>query len=361
MKKALYGLISDTHYHVWNAFASTSHDGMNSRLKIQLDATWEAAVAAKNAGAKYLFHAGDVFHVRGSIAPTVLNNTSDLYNKIRNELGLEIFILAGNHDLETNESVLSANASTSFSKIGAEIVCSQTPKTFKVDDVCVHMISWHSDHKALLNTVKELAKTLDPSVPNDLIIHTSINKAIPGMPDVGMEAEEFEGLGFRYVLSGHYHNHKEVIPGVVSIGALTHQNWGDVGTTAGYMLINEDGSYSQYETKSPKFLELDADLDAEKVKGNYVRISAVIKNDEDGKKLEELAKLWGAKGVARNFTKESSLVGATAATAGTAKIDGLKESVGNYCVLLGKSSSDIDVSKLTGICNDIMSQAEGAE
>ncbi|KMJ45124.1 exonuclease [Xenorhabdus khoisanae] len=361
MKKALYGLISDTHYHVWDAFATTSHNGMNSRLKIQLDATWEAAVAAKEAGAKALFHAGDVFHVRGSIAPTVLHFTSELYNKIINTLGLPVYILAGNHDLETNDSVFSANASASFSKIGANIVCSKTPQSFDLDGVKVHMISWYSDHRSLLNTVKELAKTIDISVPNDLIIHTSINKAIPGMPDVGMEAEEFNGLGFRYVLSGHYHNHKEVIPGVISVGALTHQNWGDIGTTAGYMLINQDGTYSQHATKAPIFLELDNELTPEMVKGNYVRIRAVIKDDEHGKKLEEMAKLLGASGITRNFTKEASLVSVGTATAGTAKIDSLKESVGNYCVLIGKSDTSIDVTKLTAVCEDVLSQAEGKE
>ncbi|MCU6236718.1 metallophosphoesterase [Morganella morganii] len=361
MKKALYGLISDTHYHVWDAFAKTSHDGMNSRLKIQLDATRKAAKAAKAAGAKALFHGGDVFHVRGSIAPTVLHYTSELYDWIINELGLDVYILAGNHDLETNDSVFSANASASFSKIGAHIVCSKSPHTFDIDGVKVHMISWYNDHKSLLHTVKELAKTLDPSVPNDLIIHTSINKAIPGMPDVGMEAEEFEGLGFRYVLSGHYHNHKEVIPGVISIGALTHQNWGDIGTTAGYMLINEDGSYSQHSTSAPVFIELEGDMDESLIKGNYVRIRAVIKDDEAGKYLEEVAVLMGAAGVTRNFTKESALAGAGEATAATARIDSLKESVGSYCVLLGKSDSDIDVTKLTALCEDVLSQAEGKE
>ncbi|MEQ4626754.1 metallophosphoesterase family protein [Providencia manganoxydans] len=361
MNNVLYGLISDTHYHIWDAFSKTSHDGMNSRLKIQLDATKEAAIAAKNAGAKALFHGGDVFHVRGSIAPTVLHYTSELYDWIINTLGLDMYILAGNHDLETNDSVFAANASASFTKIGAHIICSQTPQTFDIGGVKVHMVSWYNDHKSLLNTIKELSKTLDPTVPNDLIIHTSINKAIPGMPDVGMEAEEFKGLGFRYVLSGHYHNHKEVIPGVISIGALTHQNWGDIGTTAGYMLIHEDGKYSQHETKAPKFIEIEEDMDESLIKGNYVRIRAVIEGDEEGKKIEDMVRLLGAIGVARNFTKRSSLVGASTATAGTAKIDSLKESVSNYCLLLSKSDPSIDVTKLTAACEDILSHAEGKE
>lgn len=39
MKKALYALISDQHYHNWSAFSTTDVNGMNSRLRIQLDAT----------------------------------------------------------------------------------------------------------------------------------------------------------------------------------------------------------------------------------------------------------------------------------------------------------------------------------
>lgn len=31
-----YGVISDPHYHRWDAFATTNADGLNSRLEIQL-------------------------------------------------------------------------------------------------------------------------------------------------------------------------------------------------------------------------------------------------------------------------------------------------------------------------------------
>ncbi|EJS3593201.1 exonuclease SbcCD subunit D, partial [Salmonella enterica] len=49
-----YGVISDPHYHRWDAFATTNADGLNSRLEIQLDATKEAAKAMKGAGCKYM-------------------------------------------------------------------------------------------------------------------------------------------------------------------------------------------------------------------------------------------------------------------------------------------------------------------
>lgn len=61
-----YGVISDPHYHRWDAFATTNADGLNSRLEIQLDATKEAAKAMKAAGCKYMLVAGDTFHVRGA-------------------------------------------------------------------------------------------------------------------------------------------------------------------------------------------------------------------------------------------------------------------------------------------------------
>lgn len=50
-----YGVISDPHYHRWDAFATTNADGLNSRLEIQLDATKEAAKAMKAAGCKYMW------------------------------------------------------------------------------------------------------------------------------------------------------------------------------------------------------------------------------------------------------------------------------------------------------------------
>ena len=54
-----YGVISDPHYHRWDAFATTNADGLNSRLEIQLDATKEAAKAMKAAGCKHMLVAGD--------------------------------------------------------------------------------------------------------------------------------------------------------------------------------------------------------------------------------------------------------------------------------------------------------------
>lgn len=61
--------------------------------------------------------AGDTFHVRGTVSPTVLNYVSDAYEWIVKDLGLSVAMLAGNHDLETNDSVYSANAAAAQSRL----------------------------------------------------------------------------------------------------------------------------------------------------------------------------------------------------------------------------------------------------
>lgn len=263
-----YGVISDPHYHRWGAFATTNADGLNSRLEIQLDATKEAAKAMKAAGCKHMLVAGDTFHVRGAISPSVLHFVTETYEWIIKELGLKVVMLAGNHDLETNDSVYSANAAASLRSIGVEIVCGKRPHSIKMGDVTVHLISWRNNHAELISDLKTLRSGLDGD-NHDVVVHTSINKAIPTMPDVGIDAQELKDIGFRLLLSGHYHNHKEVLPGVVSIGALTHQNWGDVGSLAGFMIVKPDGSFTHHETSAPKFVNLEDDVDDDQIRGNY--------------------------------------------------------------------------------------------
>lgn len=90
-----YGVISDPHYHKWDSFSTTDADGLNSRLAIQLEATKEAAIAMKKAGCSHMLVAGDTFHVRGTVSPTVLNYVSDAYEWIVKDLGLSVAMLAG--------------------------------------------------------------------------------------------------------------------------------------------------------------------------------------------------------------------------------------------------------------------------
>lgn len=361
MKKALYALVSDQHYHNWSAFSTTDVNGLNSRLRIQLDATLEAAREAYAAGARWLICAGDTFHVRGSISPTVLYYVSDTYRKIR-AMGLDIAMIAGNHDLEANDSVMATNAAATLSEVGVRIHCRPGGETLTLDDRHkVHLVSWYNNHKELVSLLRKIGEEArsDKGFSHDVVIHAPINKAIPGMPDVGVEAEDLAGLGFRYVFAGHYHNHKEVLPGVISIGALTHHNWGDLGTQAGYMLVYDDGSYAQFETSAPKFIELEPETAHPSfVAGNYVRLRAVIDDEEEGVKLKMELTAMKPKGVATNFTRRTSVMAGSAATSATSCIDSLESSVNAFCKMIHDTDGGFELSRLTAECSSILMSAE---
>ncbi|EFI6572068.1 exonuclease subunit 1, partial [Escherichia coli] len=70
-------------------------------------------------------------------------------------------MLAGNHDLETNDSVYSANAAASLSSIGVVIVCGKRPHSIKIGDVTVHLISWRNNHAELISDLKALRKSVE--------------------------------------------------------------------------------------------------------------------------------------------------------------------------------------------------------
>lgn len=354
-----YAVISDPHYHNWNSFSSTDSKGLNSRLAILLESTKEAAKAAKTAGCEYLFVGGDTFHVRGTITPSVLHYVTETYQWIIDTLGLKVVMLAGNHDLETNDSVYSANAAASLKSIGVEIVCGRQPYMVQVGETQVHFISWRNSHAELLADMKALRSRLSGD-KHDIIIHTSVNKAIPTMPDVGIDAQDLKDIGFRLVLSGHYHNHKEVIPGVISIGALTHQNWGDVGTLAGYMLVSPDGSFTHSETSAPKFVNLEDSVDEREIRGNYIRYRATVESDEDGVKIKNTLNSMGAKGVLCNFVRKSSMMAGTAGTTETSKIDSLGTSVSAYCQILYETDGGFDLKALSALCGEILTDAEAS-
>src|ERR1700710_1513552 len=99
-----YGLISDTHCHGWAAFSKTGDDLVNSRLTTILDEIERCAVEVSKAGGDTIYHGGDLFHVRGSIEPSVLNPTRARFELIYKTYGVKFRLLPGNHDLEFKHS-----------------------------------------------------------------------------------------------------------------------------------------------------------------------------------------------------------------------------------------------------------------
>jgi DNA repair exonuclease SbcCD nuclease subunit len=349
-----YGVISDTHHHNWSAFATTTPEGVNSRLQMILNETLRCAAAVQTLGGNTIYHAGDLFHVRGSIAPSVLNPTIDTYKKILDS-GMQIIILAGNHDLEGKESNRVGSAITALEGIGCKVVNGFNVGGLAASDD-VAMIPWNPSIEGL----KKQIESIDPADRGacDLILHAPVDGVIPGIPDHGLDPGYLGSLGFRRIFCGHYHAHKDLGRGVYSIGSLTPQTWSDIGAKAGFLVV-DDKSVTWMKSRAPEFVELDASTDPDDVPlivdGNYVRATIATAKMEEVEALRAFLIEKGAAGVVLNVQKSATAI--TRAAGSAIRSTTLDGSVFDYV----KSIASPHEAAVAKACQDVLDHVRAVE
>lgn len=321
MSETTYGVVSDVHLHNWSQFSKTLPDGSNSRLFDILDAFGDACESLLLAGGTRMYIAGDLFHVRGSIAPSVLNPTLEFFKKYI-ERGIEFRIIPGNHDLESKNATKLTNAVQALESLGCEI-CNGV-RIFEDDKVV--MIPWVEKLDDLRTLMVEIKANLKASTPEleapeneyTLMIHAPLNGVLKNLPDHGLDPVELSVLNYHRVFCGHYHNFKNFHNGVYSVGALTHQTWSDVGTAAGFLQVNDSG-VEQFATEAPRFVDYDFDWDEAEAElfcmNQFVRVKLDEATEEEIKVIrEEISEKYGAAGVivqatpkAKAFARSSSI------------------------------------------------------
>lgn len=290
-----YAIVSDIHFHNWSAFSHDLESGMNSRLNFLISEVHKIAARLKAEGGNVIFIAGDVFHVRGSVAPSVLNPVQELFEYLTAN-GFQVHILAGNHDLEGKHSNRLGSAITALEKVGCVCYSDGAPK-IALTGVNVGMVPWIEN----VDELKERIQQMRPKC-SDLIIHAPMNNVIKGLPDNGLDPQWLLDQGFRNVFSGHYHNHKDFFGSVFSIGAIAHHTWGDVGSVAGSLLVDsETGEVQHIPSTCPSFIELTPDMSVEQMKercfGNYVKARLNTSDQKALQAVREALEDAGALGV----------------------------------------------------------------
>jgi len=350
----IFGVCSDNHLHNWSAFSKVDPTtGLNDRLTHILNTIEDAAKAVQSAGGSRLYFAGDLFHVRGSVSPTVLNPAIDLFKKIAST-GVECRILTGNHDLESRDSEALSSACEALRTINGVKVVSDS-QCFLDDKVA--MVPWFDSMDRVRKEIEDiLAYVAAEEHEWTLILHAPVNGVIAGIPDHGFWAAELAKHGFKNVFVGHYHNFKEFAGGVYSVGATTHQTWSDVNTKAGY-LIAKDGVVTHHESKAPKFVDFDLGWDIDETiehcAGNYIRVRLGEATDEEITFLRDHLTGLGAKGVvvqAIPTVKTAAVTRTTAATGVT-----VRESISTWIKTAGLSGG----ADLEAVCEDILKEVEG--
>ena len=346
-----YGLTSDQHCHNWTSFATTDIDGVNSRLRIICNELERAADETLKAGGQSLYGAGDLLHVRGSINPTVLNPLRDTVRRICDK-GIRFRLIPGNHDLESRESDEIGNAVRALMDIKGVEVCDKT--TMFPDDKVI-MVPWYSTTEYLLAELNRLKPLKCGIEKYDLIIHAPVDEVVAGIPSHGLTAEMLADIGFKRVFAGHYHHHKDFGNGVYSIGATTHQAWGDVGSKAGFLIVGDDVTYRA--SWAPQFIDVNAEDEedeatiAMRVDGNYVRFKGGVMTEAEIKTAREGLLEMGANGVVVHAIRESATERPTGGAA--KKTVTLDESVSQFI----KDKELPRAEEVDKLCSEILIEA----
>lgn len=356
-----YALCSDVHCHAWSAFATTNKDGVNSRLQIILDELMACATELRSRGGDTMVIAGDLFHVRGSVKPSVMNPVMDTFNKIM-RMGVFIHCIAGNHDLEGKDASEIGNA---MQALGALNGFTPITKPHFEDvmmsgdydgDGKIFMFPWYSDLEVLrAKMLKAIEKMKDVGWDTskiDAVIHAPLNGVLKGIPDAGLDPAELAELGYNRVFVGHFHNHKSFEGGkVYSVGATSHQTWNDPGSRAGYCMVYPD-RVDFIPSSAPSFVDIKSadDVEEEIVKGNYVRLKLEDVTEAEIKTFRDELEKLGAKGVNIIATKKTEATRVATISSGAS----LEVSVAEY---IEKDSGFSDEKALQKMAAGILMEA----
>ena len=303
-----YVLASDIHCHAWSQFSTVNEDGVNSRLRIILNELKRSAQVAIDTGSFVLVIAGDLFHQRGVIKPSVMNPVMRCFKEIlAMDNRLVIYCLAGNHDLEGVNSDELGNAMQALGALDRFYPVTE-PMVGPSKQV---MFPWYADQKDLLLVMAEWVTKIGGTHASsfDAIIHAPLNGVLKGIPDIGIDPDELSKIGFKRVFAGHYHCHKQFGSNVWSVGASTHQTWNDPGTLAGFLIVHDDQVH-YIATNAPLFVDLKTpdDIDEMVISGNYVRLKLDDVTEEQIKAFRDELIAMGALGVTINATKKQTAV-----------------------------------------------------
>lgn len=326
----IYGVVSDIHANNWSVFSSTNSDGVNSRLRIILNELLRAARTVKAAGGKTMVCAGDILHTRGSIDPEVLNPVRDTFKQILG-MGISVYAIPGNHDLKSKDSRELSSAIQNLEEIsleGTEFRVFNEPRAERIEGQLFGFVPWRHTREELRRDLEELSNhTFAHEM--DVFIHAGIDGVLTGMPAHGLTPDILAAYGFRHVFAGHYHNHRVFDGGIVSIGATTHQVWGDVNTKAGFLIVDE-GIITWNDTMAPKFVDVSTmdELEMEtECLNNYIRFRGPAMPQSAITELRNAFKTWGALGTSIEVPKAAAAV---RASTGPATKRTLAESVESY-------------------------------
>lgn len=270
---------------------------MNSRLMNTLEGICDIRDYCISNKIKYVLNAGDVFHKRGTISVNAFNAAYKVISSFR-EAGIELIIIAGNHD-QVDASDNPATSIYTFSNIATII---ESPTILSISDgalrapedigratpaltdkggsaaqVQILALPYSKNKNYLLSEFHRLMPQVENTKKSILMLHLGIQGGVVGsgmtMVNEDYQLSEFSPEKWRYIILGHFHRPQLLAANAFYTGTPVQNSFSDelpiefYGGYNGFFLmdldLSKDNLLNADSTSTP--LNTDKPLNADSV------------------------------------------------------------------------------------------------
>jgi DNA repair exonuclease SbcCD nuclease subunit len=258
-------LFSDFHIHNHGSDWRRVDDGLEV-----LDWIYNVAIERD---IKTVRFAGDFFHVRGYMYPSIVSKVYKELQKFK-DAGIDLHLLIGNHDMPYRHST-KHNCLTAFDALYPVV---EQPMVDEGENWDFYYLPYVEEQDRLewaINNIHEIAQK--SSKKSALIAHLDIHNAVihgNGTRSThGISAKQLSKK-FDMVFSGHYHTRQTLHDNVFFIGSPYQQNFSEAKQAKGITIFDNGELEFVENTFSPKYVYVNSKRIDDRIANNYVKIFA---------------------------------------------------------------------------------------
>ncbi len=284
MRKAFAVIICDPHFDVYSKFNKQLANGKNSRAKLLIDEVIRIFDYAVENNIENVFILGDVLNSAEVIKTALFNDVVDLFSYGK-QLGLNIIIIAGNHDYFSYHE---HSALHSLKNI-VHIIDGESYTT-KICNFKMTFVPYTVDGESLSN------------IDNDgdiLFCHQSVNGVQLGSYELVKQKDAIDAKKlfkkFDVIISGHIHK-KQICDGVIFPGSIAQKDFGDEGINKYFSVLYDDYgdlSIGYLPTQHPNFFVIDYLEGDDREAIRYDKNAGLEDVEKDFIKVKASKDLWG--------------------------------------------------------------------
>lgn len=272
------------------------HGGRFSRVDDGMEALRWVEEQYIKLGCNHLFFLGDWSHDKHRTHNIVISRTQEILTRWRDELGIRMTFIPGNHDCPY---ITDPRDALSYLNPYGQV--HRQPFAYFYEDVEILCVPWSGPHDRTWNVIQAAAKSLREHPQHDPMRRTlflgHLDLVGASMTNTSRSKTGLDSLNisqlFDLTLLGHYHVFDMFTPQVWYVGSLLSTRFDEEGTR-GVVHYTGGGAELIPNQVSPMHLKLfPEDLTPEVCKNNYVRV--LTNPTDDSAELRHKVMEFGAR------------------------------------------------------------------